>query len=576
MIGNNLYQGDPYEAGVNEVMILEYNIADICYALTYGELPEGEQYVVWVCPMDETGYNPNIEDVVYGYYKPSVAKVEQLSASFCDVEISVLLSGSTSYDIVIDLASNWEANEYYDPFEAALADWQQSKPMYEQYGMEYHFGYGYGVTGDVVYEGSLSEFQKEVYQAYQADLLKPSTKYAMVVLPIDEGKAYDAYTVEDILFYEFTTSGVEAGGNATITITPTSLEYTKIKASVELSEDVVLAYYNFMDPTNEAVVAGGETLANALLENGYMTTEFPINATKTSLSMGQTVTMAVMALDAEGKYTLATQDLSTPEMSYSTATVAIDEIKGLNNSISVKLSASDTAVKYRVYPLASYNLDYYTEETIKNTLLTYGDEYYYYSTINVATGAVTGKSGQWDAATSTLTLGGVYNGTAYTVFVVAQFEDGSWSANMASAEATPQLVLEPFFASTTTEAQAIMTLLGEPMIYDMAAEGNWLDFSVKFENMTEGMEIYIMCSEEEVMNNQAGPLDMQRAPYIVDNGSTLAQGEYTTFFMNHNGKDLYYAVKDAEGNYYGTFTFDMGQVYDYVMGGGADVGGMEP
>lgn len=577
MIGNNLYQGAPYEAGVNEVMIFEFNIADICYALTYGELPEGEQYVVWACPMDDTGYNPNIEDVVYGYYKPSVAKVEQLSASFCDVEISVQLMGSTSYDIVIDLAQNWKANEYYDPFEMALEDWQYSKPMYENYGMEYHFGYGYGVTGDVVYEGSLAEFQKEIYQAYQADLLKPNTKYALVVLPIDEGKAYDAYTVEDILYYEFTTSGVEAGGNATITITPTSLEYTKIKASVELSDDVVLAYYNFMDPTNEAVVAGGETLANALLEGGYMTTEFPINATKSSLSMGQTVTMAVMALDAEGKYTLATQDLSTPEMSYSTATVAIDEIKGLNNSISVKLSASDTAVKYRVYPLASYNLYYYTEETIKNNLLTNGDEYYYYSTINVATGAVTGKSGQWDAATSTLTLGGVYNGTAYTVFVVAQFEDGSWSANMASAEATPALVLEPFFASTTTEAQAILTTLGDPMIYDFAVDGNWLDFSVKFEKITEGMEIYVMCSEEEVMNSQAGPLDMQRAPYIVDNGTTLdSADEHVTFYMNHNGKDLYYAVKDAEGNYYGTFTFDMGQVYDYMMAGGAGVGGMEP
>lgn len=577
MIGNNLYQGAPYEAGVNEVMIFEFNIADICYALTYGELPEGEQYVVWACPMDDTGYNPNIEDVVYGYYKPSVAKVEQLSASFCDVEISVQLMGSTSYDIVIDLAQNWKANEYYDPFEMALEDWQYSKPMYENYGMEYHFGYGYGVTGDVVYEGSLAEFQKEIYQAYQADLLKPNTKYALVVLPIDEGKAYDAYTVKDILYYEFTTSGVEAGGNATITITPTSLEYTKIKASVELSDDVVLAYYNFMDPTNEAVVAGGETLANALLEGGYMTTEFPINATKSSLSMGQTVTMAVMALDAEGKYTLATQDLSTPEMSYSTATVAIDEIKGLNNSISVKLSASDTAVKYRVYPLASYNLYYYTEETIKNNLLTNGDEYYYYSTINVATGAVTGKSGQWDAATSTLTLGGVYNGTAYTVFVVAQFEDGSWSANMASAEATPALVLEPFFASTTTEAQAILTTLGDPMIYDFAVDGNWLDFSVKFEKITEGMEIYVMCSEEEVMNSQAGPLDMQRAPYIVDNGTTLESAdEHVTFYMNHNGKDLYYAVKDAEGNYYGTFTFDMGQVYDYMMAGGAGVGGMEP
>jgi hypothetical protein len=46
-------------------------------------------------------------------------------------------------------------------------------------------------------------------------------------------------------------------------------------------------------------------------------------------------------------------------------------------------------------------------------------------------------------------------------------------------------------------------------------------------------------------------------------------------FMSHNGKDLYYAVKDAEGNWYGVFMFDLGQVYDAMVGGGA-AGGMDP
>lgn len=572
MIGNNLYTGDPYEAGVCEVMILESSAAVLYNYVAYGELPEGEHYVVWACPMDETGYSVSPTDVVYSYYKPAVNKVEQLSASFCDVEVSILLSGATSYEYVVDYASNWKEEGGWNPIEGALQEWKSYKPMYAQYGMEYYFGYGNSIKGEINFEGSLAEFKAG---EYEADLLKPNTEYALVVLPVEEGKAYEAYTTEDVLIYTFTTTGIVSGGNSTITITPNA-SYTSLQATIEYSDDVIAAYWNFFEPTDEKILAGGDTTADYMLEKGNITTTFPTNANKNyGLSMGQTMTLVVMALNANGQYTIETLDMTTKEMEYSNETVAIDKIEGLNNQIAVTLSVSGGNVtKYRVYPLASYNLDYYTEDTIKNTLMTNSDEYYTYSTVLVADGTVKGKSASWDAETNTLTVNGVYNGTAYTVFVVAQFEDGTWSANMASAEATPSLVLEPFYVSTSAEAQEVYTTLGDPMIYDMAVDGTWLDFSVKFDKLAEGQKVYVYLSEEEVMTSQAGSRDNKRAAYVVDNGTMLAgPTEYVALFTNHNGKDIYYAVQNADGSWYGTFVFDLGQVYDAVVNGG---GGAAP
>lgn len=575
MVGNNLYEGDPYEEGVNETMVINYNIAELYKYLAWEELPEGEHYVVWVCPYDYTGYAYMADDVAYGFYKPSVAKVEMLGATFCDIEVSIKISGAENYDYVVDLARNWIIEDgSYDPVQMGLDEWKMYKPMYDGYGMEYHFAYGRGHEGEIDFEGSLAEFQTG--GEYEADLLKPNTEYVLVVLPIVDGKAYEDYTKEDVMMWEFKTANITEGNNSTITITPGNIGYTSLQASIEYSDDVVVAYWNFFDPATPEIVAGGQTMAEYMLEKGNITTYFPTNANKTyGLSMDQTLTLAVMALDAKGQYTLEKLDMTTLKMQYSTETAKIDAIEGLNNQIAVTLSVSGgNVVKYRAYPLASYNMNYYTEDDIRNTLLTNSDEYYSYSTVHVAEGKVTGKAGTWDAATNTLTMGGVYNGTAYTVFVVAQFEDGSWTETMARAEVTPTLSLEPFYAASTDEAKAIQTALGSPMIYGFAAEGTLLEGNVKFENITDGMKVYLTYNSEEEFTTAAGTRDSARASYLVENCTKFTSAEDSMmFFINNNQNKLFYAVEDAEGNYYGTFSFDLGQVYDAMMGGGPSIGG---
>ncbi len=573
MVGNNLYEGAEYEEGVNETMVIEHNIAELYYYLTYQEIPEGEQFVVWVCPYDYTGYEYQAEDIAYGFYKPAVAKVEVLGASFCDVDVKIKISGAERYDYTVDVARNWIiADGSYDPVEMALSEWKTYKPMYESYGMDYTFGYGMSHEGEIDFEGSLAEFQTG--GQYEADLLKPNTDYVLVVLPIVDGKAYDDYTTEDVMIWEFKTENIVEGGNSTITITPGDITYTALNASIDYSDDVVVAYWNFFDPETPEIVAGGQTMADYMLQKGNITTYFPTNATKTyGLAMGQTQTLAVMAVNGNGEYTIEKVDLTTKEMSYSTETAKIDAIEGLNNQIAVTLSVSGgNVVKYRVYPLASYNLGYYTEDDIRNTMLTNSDSYYSVSTVHVADGSVTGKTGTWDAATNTLTMGGVYNGTDYTVFVAAQFEDGSWTETLARAEVTPKLVVEPFYAASSDEAQAILTALGSPMIYDFSADGTLLEGNIKFENITDGMKVYLTYNSEAEFTTMAGTRDRDRASYLVDNCTKFTSGEDSMmFFINNNDNKLFYAVEDAEGNYYGTFSFDLGQVYDAMMGGGPSI-----
>jgi len=585
IIGNNLFDGY-YEEGVCEVMELKTTIQEVYQYAMYEEMPEGQDFAVWVVALDTVDYQtvPQTETLLSANFYAPIIEVEEIegSATFCDVEVKVNWKGYPKYYYTVDVASNWIVEDgSYDPVEMALQDWQMYAPMYEEMGYgEYPFAYGNTQIGNMEFEGSLAEFQTG--GQYEANLLKPNTKYVIVCLPIVDGKAYADYTVEDVYMWEFQTANIAEGGTSTITITPGNITYTQLAAEISYSDDVVVAYWNYFDPETPEIVAGGQTLAEYMLEKGNITTDFPTNAMKGyGLAMGQTMTLAVMALDADGKYTLETLDMTTKEMAYSEETVAIDAIEGLNNQIAVTLSVSGgNVVKYRAYPLASYNLDYYTEDDIRNTLLTNSDEYYTYCTVHVADGKVTGKSGVWDADTNTLTINNVYNDTAYTVFVAAQFEDGSWSANMASAEATPSLSLEPFFVSSSAEAQEVKTTLGDPMVYELNVDPsmpNWLDFNVRFDKLPEGWKVYILCDEEEVINAQAGSRDNKRAAYVADNGSMLAGAdESVMFFMSHDAKDLYYAVQDAEGNWYGTFVYDLAPVYAYAMGGDSGVGGMDP
>ncbi len=579
--GDNLFDGW-YEEGVCEVMEINTTIAEAYYYGSWEELP-AENFAIWVCPMDASGRDLVVEGLSYHYYYVPTLKAEQTAASFADVDIAVDLKGFDSYEVVFDRAQNWMEQDGFNPVEAALSEWVAYKDMYAQYGMDYFFGYGNQIVGDFEYEGSYAELQADVYQAYSVDLLKPSTEYVFVVLPITNGRALTDYTVDDVKIFTFKTADIVAGGESTITVTPTEIGYTSLKASIEYSEDVVVAYWNyFKKGSEEAVTTGGETLAKFMLDKGNMSTEFPTNATKTyGLAMGEEWDLVVMALDAEGNYTLKVEPLKTAEMSYNDAVITIEEITPLNNSFSVKLACSATdVVKYRVLPTATYNLDWNGRDYYKNQMLTNSDEYYTYSTVTLATGKVTGKAGSWDAANNTLTVtGSIYNNTEYTVFVVAQLTDGSWTETMVEAVVTPAQSLDPFFASESEEAQAIYTALGTPMIYDFSIDPsmpNWLDFSIKFETIADGMKVYVWNGEEEVLASQGGAREKGRAAYIVENGTELTKDDNSVMtWMNHNGKDLYYTVKDAEGNWYGVFMFDLGQVYDAMVGGGA-AGGMDP
>lgn len=563
MVGNNLYEGAPYEAGVCETMVIEHNIIDLYNYLTYSDIPEGEQFVIWVCPYDYTGYEYMAEDIAYGLYKPAVSKVEVLSVSFCDIDVKIKISGAENYDFVVDVAKNWKIEDgSYDPVAMALSEWQMYKPMYEGYGMEYHFAYGFGHEGEIDFEGSLAEFATG--GEYEADLLKPNTDYVLVVLPIVDGKPYEEYTTEDVLMWDFKTANIVEGGNSTITITPTEQGYTSLTASIEYSDDVIAAYWNYFDPETPEIVAGGQTMAEYMLEKGNIAAIFPTNATKSyGLSMGQTMTLAVMALNAKGEYTLETLDMTTAEMAYSSETVSIDAIEGLNNQISVKLSSSASdVVKYRVYPLATWNLDYYTDDDIKNTILTNSDNYYSYCTVHVADGTVTGKEGEWDGTTNTLTFGGVYNGTAYMVFVAAQFADGSWAETLASAEATPSISLDPFYTATSEEGQANNL---QPM-FDMAniaVDGNLVNFQAYFE-IPEGGTVWVCCFDEEFMTGAAGSRDIERAKYIMNNGYELKSASMKAdYYINNGGSNLYYVIKDAAGNHYGTYKYELAGFYQY-------------
>jgi hypothetical protein len=97
---NTIYKiGGEYVPGKYEVDVIETTVAEMYSDWTYGdELPESP-FVVWACPIDESGM-PRIDDLVYSYYFPPVkATIEAVEdgVTTTDVEVEVKVSGATRY-----------------------------------------------------------------------------------------------------------------------------------------------------------------------------------------------------------------------------------------------------------------------------------------------------------------------------------------------------------------------------------------------------------------------------------------------------------------------------------------------
>lgn len=543
-----------------ELETISTTFAELYSQVYYGQeyTNDGASYVVWILPFDPTTNTFIYKEVITTNYKPSFINVEENVEDkwYNDIQVKATMRGNDAYYVGLSVRAEMEdPNMTYDQYEFLLQEWQ----MYAQYGATF----GDAVyENECVYEGSLSGIIV-TNELSQAEILKPNTEYVLFVLPVDNDKDASEYTKDDILKWYFTTSDIAEGGSATATVTCTP-GYDTLAANIEVSETAEMVYYNWYEQGAEAVEFGGADLKNDLISNGVGTIDFPIAANKNYLSVGTTMTLAVLVIDEEGKYTLSTQEYTTLTIDYNdtyTVTLGTPTVESKKLTIPVSVSGG-TVVKYRFHnyrsSYAAYG-DSYNPEKLEGVIPTKADDWYAYGTYVVESESLMGATSNYEFDGTNLVVKNLSNNTEYTVLCMVQFEDGSWS-RIATVTGTPALNLGAVYGPGTDEfAAAAKPTVTYRLAYDPEYEyGIDVYFTV---TNTEGVAAsYAGFFSEEYFPNA---LNMGRVSYLVENNpvtSGVEKASYINFKYDYstggytttpNANTIWYCWSDAEGNYYG-------------------------
>ena len=367
--------GGAYVPGEYEVDVINTSVEAIYSYMKYSAVPAGSNFVVWACPVDEMG-SPKVDELVFGYYnKPVQATItaEADAIGVTDIELTVNVDGATNFYVGLLL----DEYTYGMPIDSYMKNQEGPFGYFQmalQYGMpEYAFQY----------MGTLYQSEGETLKINASELnygspLLPNTKFYAWVFPIIEGYALESYTYEDNLkpyICEFTTSGVTAGGSLVPTLGEAELEYTAIRVGVS-APDAMLVYYNYYDVEEYNEITD---VAADLLVNGYVSGEAAFVAAANNLSPKTSKVLAVMAVDATGKYgEVVFNNYTSLELVYSESFVATVgdpqfEVNGSNWKVTMPVTVTGgEAAKYYYY----WNTSARTPEQLNTLPLQ--DYYYYY------------------------------------------------------------------------------------------------------------------------------------------------------------------------------------------------------
>ena len=312
------------------------------YAMSYGdpvelslaealgtELEAGKQYIAWA--FTEKNMYPavySMEDLVlayYTHYDVNISEVEEERGAY-NITVNIDVEGLDSYVALAVPAL------YVDD-----VDYQK-----EQIVMALSEGVYNGNLLNESYSGSLLSIVDGT--EYYIGEYEPESTYYLFILPLD-GRPVEDYTAADVLFEEFSTTGLQSGGSVNITAVEVS-EYDGMEfdynigdfvqkhvvlnkysqLGVELSfssEEWSSIYYQFLDEEMYAACAGDEELLVSLLLEGWPTLKSDLAYSYTwpyiveSFEPGTKCYFVAFAVDTAGKYGAVAQvALETAQVEY--------------------------------------------------------------------------------------------------------------------------------------------------------------------------------------------------------------------------------------------------------------------
>lgn len=564
------YDGAVYEEGVVEKSICTGSLEDFLYAITYGQVPfEGESFAVAVMPLNPNSYELEVEKAVVVEFKQPKVAVSVAEATWQTVYLDVTLRGCQTY--FVDFASKAEIDQYTDPAEFYA---EEKLWMYDQYGQ-------YGVLKlEEDYANSYIEFNEFMnYGAsYLTDFgLAPGAEYELSILAIQEGK--EEYTYEDLVIIPFALNDIVAAETPADITMEAEVDYTSIKPTVTVPETTAVMYYTWLDEAVEDEAAQAElitTLVNGVYkvndfeENGYVVahsndrTLYNWNITY-NLTPGQTKVMAVVAIDAEGNYTLKQQAFTTKQVAVNeTYTLGVGELSIEGGKLNVPVTGLDGAAisKYRYYLVDTSYYSLKDNETISAEMAISTHTHYKDITGDDITNPLVISQGL-----SGYNYKALVAGTTYKFALVALFADDTVSNVVIVDEVTYDM---EFVKATDPAWEASKpTFTITSCIYE--ADYEMFDVYYKFELPEGVVAVYPKIQDPEYLQNVVGKSAKIR--YMLDNCATDWDEDGLLNDYVHDYYKLYFTWEDAEGKLYEVAEVDLTEYFDAAKnpGGGEEL-----
>lgn len=328
---NDRNQYTYYEEGVTESWTVVATVEEIIdYLDWYDYLTyEGESFMVLVIPTDvENNGTLLLDQALAAPFKQLNVNVVENEAErkFNNAYFNVTLRGGLAYNLfpiaVADIEEYIEMGYYAsveEYFEMAMQQYV-AQPQWSSFGFK--------VSTDVV-ESNIALMDllgyTLAYKPYFA--VEPNTEYVMAIFTEQEGKT--EYTSEDLKYVYFATADiVEAATPAEYTIEYNDQRtYTNIGVDVTVPEDTAVAYTRWYEEQQLEL----DALKADLIENGYDRTDFEYGytfSTSTAADKAAAVRyLGLLIVNANGEYTLVQEELTSKDVAYNAATLAIDKVE---------------------------------------------------------------------------------------------------------------------------------------------------------------------------------------------------------------------------------------------------------
>lgn len=320
-----IFAGAADMLAANDKGVAESGINVALSELLGSELVPGEAYVLWAIPAfyemegENAGYYVR-EGLISKYsFGGSAVNVAVSEVLFNDAVIAVSLEGTDSY-------YGGTAVKSETLFDDIL--YRINNDMLEPY------------SEPLSYRGSAFSFPAEGANEGLAPVSE--TTYVTWVVPVkEEGN----YTVDNIIYKEFTLSGVTAGGSLEVAAGEADIE--KVSISVPLSsEGASRLYYAFVTSRTAGRYVDSEARAGYLLKNGDSVDASEVVAAEEGLDPKTTMVLFAMAVDENGKYgEVLVKEYTTEELVYNdlSVTVTASEVGQNIAKLSVTVSGGDAA-----------------------------------------------------------------------------------------------------------------------------------------------------------------------------------------------------------------------------------------